>query len=292
MTQSRVVCVLSGGGAKAAAHVGSIEALAERGIHPAHYVGTSMGAVMAACFASGLTYRQVLKRVTGISRRDVVVFSPSAILGPFAAHLFKSEPLKRTIDSIVPAETFDELEVPLSVTSVDADTGELVIFGAGGRQDVALAEALYASCALPLYYPPASIGGRTFVDGGMRAVLPLDVGEMFEPDILFAVDVGPSLYAEPPDEEFPVPAMLRAYGRAIRILMASQTEEAIARCRRKQIPLVLVRLLRERDATFAIDAIVSFVEEGYRATHRALDEWIGEGRESQDSDAERERNPA
>ncbi len=281
MIHSRVVCVLSGGGAKATAHVGSIEALAERGVHPAHYVGTSMGAVMAACFASGLTYREVLKRVATISRRDVAVFSPSAILGPFAAHLFKSEPLKKTIDRIVPVETFDELRVPLSVTSVDADTGELVIFGAGGRQDVALADALYASCALPLYYPPARIGGQTLVDGGMRAVLPLEVGEMFDPDILFAVDVGPSLYAEPSDKQVPVPAMLRAYGRAIRILMATQIEEGIARCRRKHIPLVLVRPLREQDATFAVDAIVNFVEEGYRATLRALDEWLSEGHESQ-----------
>ena len=282
MKHSRVVCVLSGGGAKAAAHVGSIEALAERGIHPAHYVGTSMGAVIAACFASGLTYREVLKRVVGISRRDVAAFSPSAVLGPFAAHLFQSQPLKKTIDRIVPVETFDGLEIPLSVTSVDADTGESVIFGAGGRQDVALADALYASCALPLYYPPARIGGRTFVDGGMRAVLPLDVAELFDPDILFAVDVGPSLYAEPPDKELPVPAMLRAYGQAIRILMATQTEEVVARCRRKNVPLVLVQPLREQDATFAIDAIVSFVEEGYRATHRALGKWLGEGHDSQD----------
>ncbi len=282
MIHSRVVCVLSGGGAKATAHVGSIEALAERGIHPAHYVGTSMGAVMAACFASGLTYREVLKRVVGISRRDVAAFAPSAILGPFAAHLFQSDPLRKTIERIVPAESFDELEVPLSVTGVDADTGELVIFGAGGRQEVALADALYASCALPLYYPPARIGGQTFVDGGMRAVLPLDVGEMFDPDILFAVDVGPSLYAEPSNENPPLPAMLQAYGRAIRILMATQTEEAVTRCRRRDTPLVLVRPLREQDATFAIDAIVRFVEEGYRATHRAIDEWLSQGPESQD----------
>ena len=55
MRYSRVVAVLSGGGAKSAAHVGALRALEEWGLTPGHYVGTSMGAVIAACYASGLT---------------------------------------------------------------------------------------------------------------------------------------------------------------------------------------------------------------------------------------------
>ncbi|HXV86367.1 MAG TPA: patatin-like phospholipase family protein, partial [Gemmatimonadales bacterium] len=63
MKYSRVAVVLSGGGAKAAAHVGALKALEERELTPSRYVGTSMGAVVAACFASGLDYDTVLKRV-------------------------------------------------------------------------------------------------------------------------------------------------------------------------------------------------------------------------------------
>ena len=44
----------------------------------AHYVGTSIGAVMAACFASGLGYEEILQRISTLSRRDVAALSPRA----------------------------------------------------------------------------------------------------------------------------------------------------------------------------------------------------------------------
>jgi len=270
----RVVAVLSGGGAKAAAHVGAIEALRERNMMPAHYVGTSMGAVVAACFASGLTYREVLKRITSIARRDVARFSPRAVLGLFAPSLLRAEPLRETIERLVPVRQFGELKYPLTVTTVDAASGELLALGAGGRSHVPLLDALYASCALPVYYPPGRVGDRMCLDGGIRAVLPLELAGGFDPDVLFAVDAGPSLYAEPAPDGSPSPAMVRAHDRAIRILMASQAEEAIARCRSGPVPLLLVRPIRRQNATFAVDDVVSYVEEGYRAAIGALDRWV------------------
>lgn len=272
MTHRKVVAVLSGGGAKTAAHVGAVQALFERGLAPEHYVATSMGAVVAACFASGLDYPEVLRRITSLRRSDVAVFSPAAMLGPFATSLLQAEPLKRTIRRLVPADSFAELQVPLSTTAADVETGELIVFGAGGYEDVPLQEALYASCALPLYYPAARIGQRRMVDGGLRAVLPLGVAAEFDPDLLFAVDVGPSLYSEPAEDPMPVPPMLRAHGEAMRILMAAQTEQAIARWKDTAAPLVLVRPVRERHATFALDSVVRYVEEGYRTANRALAE--------------------
>lgn len=274
MKDRRVVAVLSGGGAKAAAHVGAMRALTERGVTPAHYVATSMGAVVAACFAAGLEYRDVLKRITSISRRDVAVFAPGALLGPFASNLLEPGPLKRTITRLVPVERFDELQVPLTVTAVDIESGDLILFGAGGDEDLSLADALYAACALPLYYPPAEIGGRQCVDGGLRGVLPLDVAGGFDPGVLFAVDVGPSLSAPRGQRALRLPAMLRYHGAATRILMAGQTEEIVARWKEGPVPLVLVRPVCDREATFALDNVVTFVEDGYAMACRALDEWI------------------
>ncbi len=273
MSSIRVVAVLSGGGAKAAAHVGAIEALRERGMTPAHYVATSMGAVVAACFASGLSYAEVLKRITSVTRRDVAAFSPSVVLGLFASSLLRAAPLRQTIERLVPARRFAQLKVPLTVTAVDAKTGELLLLGTGGHAHVPLVDALYASCALPLYYPPGRVGGRDCIDGGVRAVLPLDVAAEFDPDMVFAVDAGPSLHADPPARESPVPALVRAHGDAVRILMAAQADEAVARWRSGRVPLVLVRPTRRQQATFAVDAVVTYIEEGYRAAIRALDKW-------------------
>lgn len=278
MKPVRVIAVLSGGGAKAAAHVGAIEALREREMSPVHYVGTSMGAVVAAAFASGLSYPDVLKRISGIDRGDVAAFSPAVILGPFASSLLRAAPLRRTIGRLVAARYFDELEVPLTVTAVDVDTGELLLLGTGGRTNVSLVDALYASCALPLYYPAGRVENRTCIDGGMRAVLPLDVAGRFRPDLIFAVDVGPSLQADPNAREPSMPAMVQAHSAAMRILMAAQVEEQVGRWRNSGVPIVLVRPRRQRSATFALDSVVSYVEEGYRAASRELDRWhLGAG---------------
>lgn len=268
---TRVVAALSGGGAKAAAHVGVLRALEELDLRPAHYVGTSMGAVVAACFAAGLSYADVLQRLTGITRRDVGVLAPKALLGWFSGALLQAAPFRETIARLVPARRFDELPTPLTVTAVDRANGALVLFGTGGRAHVPLVDALYASCALPGYYPPAVIAGREYVDGGLRAVLPIDTAAGFSPDLIVAASVGPSFYEEPAERPAAVPPLLRVVGDTERILMADQVEHTIARWRGSRNPAVLiVRPTTIAESTFALDRAAWYVGEGYRATYRAL----------------------
>lgn len=264
------MCVLSGGGAKAAAHVGALRALEERGVEPAHFVGTSMGAVVAACYACGMNYEDVLQRLSLIGRAAVAVPSPSLLLGPLAGSLLQAQPLQKTIAALVPVRRFNDLRIPLTVTAVDRDNGKLVLFGAGGRMHVPLVDALYASCALPVYYPAKRIGDRWYVDGGVRAVLPLDVAARFDPDLLFAVHVGSWLLDEMPEHPAFSPPLLDAHNRAMRILMAVQTEQVIERFREGPTPFVLVRPTLEQQGTFNVDAVGEYVGEGYRAAVRTL----------------------
>ncbi len=264
----RVVAVLSGGGAKAAAHIGALRALREFKLHPSAYVGTSMGAVIAALHASGLEYDQVVQRITTLSRRDVAFPSLGAALGPFASGLFRAKKFKHTLSRLVPAKSFADLTAALTVTAVDAATGELTLFGTGGRTDVPLIEALYASCALPLYYPPARIDGKQYVDGGLRSVLPLDAAAASNPDMIFAVMVGPN---PTQDVDGTSRGLLGAHNTALRILMGAQTEEVLARWDDEApCDMVLVRPELGPSATFAVDKMVSFIEEGYRAAYREL----------------------
>ena len=269
-----IICVLSGGSAKGAAHVGAIKALRDWDIRPSHYVGTSIGAVIGACFASGLSYEEVLRRVSTVTRRDVAVLSPRAVLGVFAGNLFQGRAWRETIEALVPAESFDELETPLTVTAVDGESGDLVLFGAGGRSHVTLPDALYASCALPLYYPPARIDDHLYLDGGLRAVFPLDVAAQFGPDLIFGVNVGPRLYTAPPVDETPPPGLLGAHRRAMRIMMGAQSEEVIGRwTRERSEDFVLVQPSIRGRARFSLDKVVEYVEKGYRAAQRALSDW-------------------
>jgi len=271
MKYFRVVCVLSGGGAKGAAHVGAVKAMTEHGIAPSHFVGTSMGAVVGAMFASGLSYEAAVPRLTALSRNDVAQLAPGALLGPLGRSILKEQPLRDTIARLVPAQRFDDLVIPLTVTTVDVATSELVLLGAGGRWDFPLHDALYASSALSVYYPPAMIGGRAYADGGLRAVLPLDAAAALNPDLVVAVYTGPQAV----EVQHGRPrryGLLAAHDTAMRIMMAVQAEDAIARWN-PRVPLVVIRPAVGAQATFRVGDALKFVEEGYRAASRALVEW-------------------
>src|SRR5207247_9660554 len=75
-----VVGVFGGGGAKSVACAGAWKALVEAGLTPSHLVGTSMGAVIAAAFASGATYDEVVIAGRSLSQRDVARVDPLALV--------------------------------------------------------------------------------------------------------------------------------------------------------------------------------------------------------------------
>lgn len=268
--------VLSGGGAKTAAHLGANRAVREAGFEPAWYVATSMGAVMAAGLASGVGNDELLERITQLSARSIVRDPLAPVAGLFLRSLLKPAPLRRLIEELVPARRFSDLSVPLTVTAVDLDTGELALFGAGA-QVAPLVDVLCASCALPVYYPPVVLGGRRYGDGGLRGVVPLEPAAELDVEMVLAVDVGPGFDVPPPAEAPRVPSMLRAHDEAVGILMAANSESQLAlwRADPERRPLVYVRPRIERYATFRVDRIREYATEGRRATRDALDHWDG-----------------
>src|SRR5438128_1791753 len=66
-----------------------------------------------------------------------------------------------------------------------------VVWGTPGLDDVSIQDAVYASCALPGFYPPGRVGARYCVDGGVVDNLPVQVAALWT-DIIIAVDVGSS----------------------------------------------------------------------------------------------------
>ena len=267
----RVVAVFSGGGAKAIACAGAWRALEEAELPPAHVVGTSFGAVIGAALAAGLSHSAVAGLAGGITRGQVARVKPLALLaGSFATSFLKSAGLRDVIARLVPARRFSDLKIPLTVAVTDVDSGELVLFGAGGNSDVPLVDALYASCALPLYYPPAEIDGKRYGDGGLRAVLPLDAALALAPDLVVAVHVGPGFDEGGPGGAAPIPPMLRTHGEALRIMMAAQVEQQVAAWPVSGPKLVLVRPVAEREATFAVEKAAEYIAAGYTETRRAL----------------------
>lgn len=268
----RITAVLSGGGAKAAAQVGALRALHAAGILPTRYVGTSFGAVIATGFAAGLSAAEVEARLLTVQERDVFRIDRGGVLkGMFARALLRPEPFRQILERLLPAARFAELGLPLSITATDLDSGELLVFGAGGEA-APLLDVLCASCALPLYFPPFRLGGRRCADGGLRAVVPLDVAARFPADLVVAIDVGPGFDDGPRASLREPPALLRLHGDAQHALMASNTAAQHELWLRspERPPLLWIRPRVRRGETFATDQLRWYVAEGERAANAAL----------------------
>ncbi len=267
-----VTLVLSGGGAKTAAQLGALEVLEQAGFAPTRIIGTSMGAVIGAGLASGMPLADVTARLRTVDRAAVAALDRTAFIrGLFAPSLFKGPRLRDTLGSLLPVTRFDQLRTPLSVTAADLDTGELIVFGDGG-EEVPLADALFASCALPVFYPPVQLLGRRLADGGLRAVVPLDVAARFPADRVIAIDVGPGFDSEP-SRERPPPALVRAHSDTQFVLMASNTvlQVELWRATPGRPPLTYIRPRVHRGETFAVDQVDAYLEAGRAAARAALD---------------------
>jgi len=271
MSSQRVLALLSGGGAKAAAHIGALRALTDAGLAPGHIVGTSMGAVMGACFAAGLAPDEILARCERLGAKGIVRSPWAPWGGLWLRSLLRGEPLRAAIAALLPVHSFEQLAIPLTVTAVDLDSGSLVRFGAGG-ESASLIDALWASCALPVFYPPVLLGGRRLVDGGLRGVVPFGAATGIVADLVVAIDVGPGL----DEAEAPVaasyPALIEAHNHATGVLMAAVTMAELAHWRAEpgRPELLYVRPRVERKATFRIDRAREYADDGYRAAAAVL----------------------
>ena len=133
----KVVAVFGGGGAKALAHVGAWRALAEAGLAPAAVVGTSMGAVIGAAFASGRTWESIQAQSAELARAFFTIPNPAALVGGLLLEgIFLEGPMLKMVESIVSAERFEDLTLPFVSTMTDMASGKLVLCGS---RDVAAA---------------------------------------------------------------------------------------------------------------------------------------------------------
>ena len=299
MSAAGVTLVLSGGGAKTAAHVGAVRAIAEARLAPLRYVATSMGAVVAAALAGGADREAVLGRLAEAGRAGVARDPLALVRGLFARSLLRAAPFRRAIEQLVPARRFADLSLPITVSVVDLDSGELLLFGEGG-EDAPLVDVLCASCALPVYFPAVKLAGRRCGDGGLRGPLPLDVAARLAREMVVAVDVGPGFdtvdaggrvilsgakeairghgllrFAQDDILGTPLraaPPIVRAHDDTVGALMANATAAQLALWRADpgRPALVYVRPRVERSATFRVDRVRQYADDGYRATREAL----------------------
>jgi NTE family protein len=185
---------LGGGGARGIAHVAVLEALDDLALRPAAIAGTSIGALIGAAYAAGMSGKEIRRYVIGLAHDRTEVFRRllAARAGTFAslfaagfgsATLVDAEKFcAQFLPEQVP-EDFAGLHIPLTVIASDLYRRRQVAFSAG-----ALRPALAASIALPTLMRPVVIEERVLVDGGATNPLPFDALRG-RADIVVAVDI-------------------------------------------------------------------------------------------------------
>jgi len=265
---TRFTLVLGGGGMKGLAHVGVLEALLEHGLKPAHIVGCSVGSLVGAAWSAGKSIPELKDIAINLKRKDVfqIAHADMALKRMRSPALFRREPLALLIQRLVGQATFQDLDIPVIMNTVDINSGMQVLWGLPGLDDIPVCDAVFASCALPGYLPPHDIRGRYFVDGATMDNLPITAARALDGELIFAVDVSASstLREDTQDEGF-----ASVFGRATEIAMQSLLETRLRYWTTPPVYYIHPRV--EHVSMFSFDNLREVVEEGYRATNDALD---------------------
>jgi NTE family protein len=275
MIESPFTLVLSGGGMKGLAHIGVLRALDEHGLVPSLVVGTSMGSLVGATWATGMTSAEMILRARAIRKRDVfqIAHADMALRRMRAPAVYRREPLDQLLQTLVGDVTFDQLQHSLLINTVDLNSGSQVLWGRPGFRNVRVADAVFASCALPGILPPREVGGRYCVDGAVVDTLPVIAAASAALQPILAVDVGGSRVVRQGVESGGFAA---TYMRGLEIVMQSLTSRSLATW--SEPPLVLVRPRVDHIPMFAFDHTEELLEEGYRSAAAALEQMKANGR--------------
>ena len=193
--EPRIGLALGSGGARGLSHVMVFEVLDELGLRAHRIAGSSIGAVMGALYAAGLSAADIHRHIgrLTVSRdetwfhalleedlsRWLRFFQPA--LG--SGGLVKADAFLEYLRETTGRKAFEELETPLQVVATDLWTREQVVLESGD-----LWTAVNASMAMPGLFSPVNIDDRTLVDGGLTNPLPYDL-LWDDCDIVIAVDV-------------------------------------------------------------------------------------------------------
>lgn len=268
----RIGLALSGGGARGLAHIGAIRALERAGV-PVHYLaGTSMGGVIAAGYAAGMTAADLEHEARNFTR-------PRQLLSLMDAGfpdngLLRGKRLQEYFGARIGSRSFSDLDRVLALVAVDLNS----------RQEVVLREgpldiALRATTAVPGLFAPVETDSYRLVDGGLLNNLPVDTVQKLGAELVIAIDVEADTvddytekYADTPWLPGGLARTLATLEESVTLLMARTVEARL----RQFPPDVLVRPAIPPGVSLlaGYSRIDELIEVGERAMTAALGELL------------------
>jgi NTE family protein len=196
----RTALVLGAGGIKTVAHVGLFKVLREAGIPIDLVVGSSGGALFGGAFAMGADPHALERAVPRFWRRELFrdygygqlfkMFSPRLLRFDEHFGIIKGESVRRLLAHLFGRTRFEDLPIPLRVVATDLQSGEAVVLRSGS-----MVEAIRASIAIPVLFPPYRVNGRWLLDGAVCAPLPIEHAIAEGAEVIIAMGFPSSLHS-------------------------------------------------------------------------------------------------
>lgn len=183
----RVGLALGGGFARGIAHIGVLRVLKENDIPVDIIAGTSVGALIAAAYASGSTLEDMEYQGAATRFRDFGRWTISRM------GMASNERLEEFLRRFTLLRRFEEMKIPLGIVATDLLSGESVHFTKGE-----LGPALRASCAYPGLFLPVEVGEHVLVDGFLTEAVPAECVRKMGADFVISVHLEPGLLASKP----------------------------------------------------------------------------------------------
>lgn len=174
---------LASGGARGSGITGAMKVLEQAGIRPSVIAGTSIGSLVGAAHATGLSVERVeqewLETDVGRVLRGFLPSNPRAGLS-------SGNELRKYLVELLGERSIEDLEIPYAALACDVDTGEAVTLTSGSLPD-----AVRASCAIPGVFHPVRWSERILVDGGLVEPLPVRTCRELGAEYVIAIDICP-----------------------------------------------------------------------------------------------------
>ncbi len=253
----RIGLVLSGGGARGAAHVGVLKVLEELRIPITAIAGTSMGALVGGVYASGVAPAEMERRLTTANWDELFVDEPPRQNWPIRR---KDQGLRPTWDFSLGVNekgvqlprgalagqkvelffadlvqgadgvrSFDDLPIPFRAVATDLEDGGMKVFDSGP-----LPEVMRASMSVPGLFAPVAIDNHLYVDGGLVRNLPVDVARKMGVDLVIAVNLGSGYL---PRED--LGSVVGVLGQMIAILTEQNVQRSLKELRKGKDVLIV-----------------------------------------------------
>ena len=285
----KVGLVLSGGAAKGLAHIGVLKALEENEIPIDYIVGTSMGGIIAGCYAAGYSPNQIEEMVLSedfsywingkLDNKNNYYYNKNDVHPSFFRLNFSLDSLntfqlntsiasdislnfalaeKFASPSAIAKNNFDSLFIPLRVMASDIFTQNEVTIKKG-----ILSSALRATQTVPFFYNPIRFEGKYLYDGGVYNNFPVDVAQReFNPDVIIGCNVSTKIY-----DEYPYNEDEQLISRSLLYMLLDKSDP-------KQVPSTGIYLQPDLKPFTAFDfsQARSIIDSGYVQTMRQMPE--------------------